>query len=258
MLLTIDVGNLNVKVGLFDDSRLLETWRLAPDPRRTGDEYGLLLLGLLSRQPGSLSGLSGVAISSVVPRMDLLLEEACRRHLGLSPLILGPDVDMGMPNLTDYPEQVGTDRLAGAYAGLRLYGAPLLTLHLGTATVINVISDDGAFRGGAIAPGPDAMLQGLVEKATKLPPIPLKLPASALGRNTQAAMQAGILFGFVSMVEGLVRRFWSEFGRWQVVATGGYSELLAGSTDIVDRVDPDLTLQGLRLLYDLNAARRKK
>ncbi|MHB1133676.1 MAG: type III pantothenate kinase [Chloroflexota bacterium] len=254
MLLSIDVGNLNVKVGLFDGDRLLEVWRLAPEPHRTGDEYGLLLLNLLERRQ-AVGALSGAVISSVVPRMDLLLEEACLRYLGLQPLILGPGVNMGLPNLTEFPDQVGTDRLAGAYAGVRLYGAPLITLNLGTATVVNIVSEEGAFLGGAIAPGPDAMLQGLVSKAAKLPPIPLFLPDRALGRNTTAAMQSGLMIGYVSMVEGLVRRFWAELGQWRVVATGGYCRLVEQNTKVVDVADPDLTLQGLRLIYELNAGR---
>lgn len=257
MLLSIDVGNLNVKVGLFEGARLVETWRLAPEPKRTGDEYGLLLLGLLQRR-GALSGINGVAISSVVPRMDLLLEEACRRYLGIQPLILGPGVDMGLANRTEFPEQVGTDRLAGAYGGLRLYGCPLLMVQLGTATVVNVVSAEGDFLGGAIAPGPDAMLQGLVSRAAKLPPIPLSLPPRALGRNTMEAMQSGLMFGYMALVEGLVQRFWAELGHWQVVATGGYAQLVAAGTKVIDKVDPDLTLQGLRLIYELNAGRRKE
>ena len=256
MLLAIDVGNLTVKVGLFEGARLLETWRLAPDSRRTGDEYGLLLLGLLQRR-GALSGVNGAAISNVVPRMDLLLEEACRRYLGIEALVLGPGVDMGLPNLTEFPDQVGTDRLAGAYAGLRLYGSPLLMVQLGTATVINVVSAEGAFLGGAIAPGPDAMLQGLVSRAAKLPPIPLNLPPRALGRNTTEAMQSGLMLGYVALVDGLVQRFWAELGRWQVVATGGYSQLVASGSKVIDKVDPDLTLHGLRLIHELNAGRRK-
>ena len=233
---------------------MLEVWRLAPEPHRTGDEYGLLITGLLGRRQ-AIGSISGVVISSVVPRMDMLLEEACRRYLGLQPLVLGPGVDMGLANLTDNPEQVGTDRLAGAYAGLRLYGAPLLVLNLGTASVVNVITEEGSFLGGAIAPGPDAMLQGLVSKAAKLPPIPLQLPEHALGRNTAAAMQSGLMLGYVAMVEGLVRRFWAELGPWRVVATGGYCRLVAQHTEVIDVADPDLVLQGLRLLYDLNARR---
>jgi type III pantothenate kinase len=252
VLLSIDVGNLNVKVGIFDGPRLLDTWRLAPDPRRTADEYGALLLSLMQHR-GATGAIKGVVIGSVVPRMDTLLNEACGRYLGVQPLVVTPRVNMGLEVKTDFPDEVGVDLLAGVVAAKHFYGQPIMTLHLGTAAVLNAVSAEGAFIGCAIAPGPDAMLEGLVGKATKLPFIPLDLPPTALGTNTVTSMQSGVMMGFVALVEGLIKRFRAELGDWQVVATGGYASMLASHTDTVNRVDPDLILQGLRLIYEMNA-----
>ncbi len=255
MLLALNVGNTTIKVGLFAGEHLQETWRLTTDPRRTADEYGVLLRGMLA-QCRSEVAVDSVVIGSVVPRLDPLLAEMCERFLGRKPLLLGPGADVGMPILTDNPEQVGVDRLADALAGRQRYGSPLITIDLGTATVLNAISAEGAFLGGAIAPGLALTLDVLVGGTAKLPPIALVPPARAIGRNTVAAMQSGLVFGYVGMVEGLIERIKAELGRCLVVATGGHCHMIAAQTTKIDLVDPDLTLHGLRLAFERNVARR--
>lgn len=255
MLLAINVGNTTAKLGLFAGERLLDTWRLATDVRRTSDEYGILLKGLLDRRFAERE-LDGVVVGSVIPRLEPILAEMCERYLGLRPFFLEPGLDVGMPVLTDNPEQVGVDRLADALAGLRLYGRPLVTIDLGTATVLNAISAEGAFLGGAIAPGLALTMDALVGGTAKLPPIALVAPARAIGRNTSAAMQSGFFFGYVGMVDGLIERIWGEMGRCRVVATGGHSEMIAAHTNKIDIVDPDLTLHGLRLAHEIVGGRR--
>jgi type III pantothenate kinase len=257
MLLTIDIGNSNLKLGLFEHDQLLATWRLASDRRRTSDEYGVQIIGLLSHYaPGFL--VDGVVVGSVVPRLDPILAEACERYLRVKPLFLGPGVDPGLPVLVDSPEQVGVDRLADALAGLRLYGCPLITIDFGSATCFTAISREGAFVGGAIAAGLASALEAMVGATAKLPPIPLLAPEKVVGRNTVTAMQSGLVYGHVGLVEYTVKRFWEEIGRCKVVATGGHSQLIASQTSLIDVVDPHLTLQGMRLAYELNAARGAK
>jgi type III pantothenate kinase len=255
MLLAIDVGNINLKLGLFAEERLLATWRLSNEVRRTSDEYGLLLTGLLARQAG-IGPLDAVAVGSVVPRLDPILAEACQNYFDLSPFFLGPGVDFGLPVLTDYPEQVGVDRLADALAGATLHGAPLITIDMGTATCFNAVSREGAFLGGAIAPGLSTIMEGMVRSAAKLPPIPLEAPPAAIGRNTVVAMQSGLVHGYVGLVENIVQRIWAELGRCRVVATGGHCQLVAAQTPLIDIVNPDLTLHGLRLVHERNVGRR--
>jgi type III pantothenate kinase len=255
MLLAIDVGNSSLKLGLFSGEELVGTWRMATDQRRSSDEYGVLITGMLTRKRPALT-LDAVVIASVVPRLDPILTEVCERYLEVEPLFLGQGCDCGIEVLTDNPLQVGLDRLADAVAGLRLYGAPLITIDLGTHTVLNAISAAGAFVGGAIAPGLNSTLEAAVRSSPKLPPIELTVPPRAIGRNTIAAMQSGLVLGYVGLVEGLVHRFWAEMGRCKVVATGGYSQLIAGQTELIDVVNPDLTLHGLRLAYERMAGGR--
>ena len=255
MLLAIDVGNSTTKLGLFAGTELVDTWRLTTEARRSADEYGVLLLQLLARHRPAPE-VEGVVVASVVPRLDAITSEMCERYLGLTPMILGSGVDFGLPILTDYPEQVGVDRLADAVAGRSLYGCPLITIDLGTHTVFNAISAEGAFLGGAIVSGIATILDTVVQNTAKLPPVPLVPPPSAIGRNTMAAMQSGLVYGYVGLVEGLIHRMWAEMGRCRVVATGGHSHLIASQTTFIDEVDPDLTLHGLRLVYERNVARR--
>lgn len=255
MLLAVDVGNSSLKLGLFAGDDLVGTWRMASDSRRSSDEYGVLFSGMLERRNPGIK-ITAMIVASVVPRLDPILEEVGERYLGVSPVFLGRGWDSGLEVLTDNPQAVGVDRLADAVAGVHLYGHPLITIDLGTHTVLNAISAAGAFIGGAIAPGLNSTLEAVVRSSPKLPPIDLTVPSVAIGRNTVAAMQSGLVLGYVGLVEGLVRRFWSEMGRCRVVATGGYSQLIASQTDLIDVVNPDLTLLGLRLVYERNAERR--
>ncbi|MHB1006887.1 MAG: type III pantothenate kinase [Chloroflexota bacterium] len=255
MLLAVDVGNSSLKLGLFAGEELVGTWRMATDVRRSSDEYGVLFTGVLRRR-GPLPKLEAVVIASVVRRLNPILEEICERYLKAPPVFLGLGMDVGLTVQTDNLRQVGVDRLADAVAGVALYGAPIITVDMGTHTVFNAVSAAREFLGGAIAPGLNATLEGLVRSSASLPPIDLAFPPQAIGRDTVAAMQSGLVLGYVGLVEGLLQRFWAEMGHCTVVGTGGYGRLIAAHTSLIDFVDPDLTLKGLRLAYARNANRR--
>lgn len=254
MLLAIDIGNSTIKLGLFRGEEVLSTWRLTTAIRRTSDEYGIQFSGLLSHF-GIDEPIDGVVIGSVVPRLDLIMSEVCEQYLGVEPLFIRHGIDPGLPVLVDNPEQVGADRLADAVAGLKLYGAPVVTIDFGSATSFGAISAEGAFLGGSIAAGLAGALEAMIGGTAKLSPIPMQAPRTAIGRNTVTAMQSGLVFGHVGLVEYMVRRFWDEIGRCPVVATGGHSQLIASQTRIIDVVDPHLTLKGMRLIYEHNTRR---
>ncbi len=257
-LLAIDVGNSSTKLGFFRDGELLITWRFATETRRSSDEYGVLVVGMLNQRFPEGWHIDATVIACVVPRMEPLLDEMCSRYLGVTAEFLGRGCDVGIEMRVDNPELVGVDRLADVMAGLHLFGSPLITIDLGTHTVLNAIARDGAFIGGAIAPGLNTVLEATVRSSPRLPPIDLDIPPQAIGANTVHALQSGLVLGYAAMVDGLVHRFWREMGQCQVVATGGYARLVTSLTDIVEEVCPDLTLQGLRLAHDYNAGGKKE
>ena len=255
MLLAIDIGNTNVKLGVFAGEELKVTWRIATDPAKLADEYGVTIINLLALEGISKAAVDQAIFASVVPPLGSVFEEVLRRYFGVTPLQVGAGMKTGLRILYDDPREVGPDRIAGAVAALRLHKPPLIVVHLGTATVLEAISDEGAYLGGAIAPGIGVAAASLTERAAMLRAVDLRPPKQAIGSNTTAAMQSGILYGYVGLIEGMVGRFKVEIGEdaW-VIGTGGWSRLLGQLSGCIDQVDEDLTLTGLRLIHEMNEA----
>ncbi len=253
MLLAIDVGNTNLTLGLYDGDKLNPHWRLATDHARMPDEYGLQFLGLLEHARRSISDLSGICLASVVPQLTQRIIQACTEYLKQEPLIVDTGVKTGIRIRYEDPRAVGADRVADAVATLRLYGGPACIVDFGTATTFNALTREGDYLGGAITAGINLAADALFTHAAKLQRIHLQRPPSVIGRNTMHAMQSGLLFGYVSMVEGMVARFRKELGSdMKVVATGGLASVIAQETKVIDVLAPWLTLDGLRIIWELN------
>ena len=253
MLLAIDIGNTNLTIGLYEDGRLAHHWRLATDHKRMPDEYGLQLLGLLTHARRARTDLEGIALASVVPPLTGRVLQACREYLGREPLVVDAGVKTGVRIRYEDPKTVGADRVCDAAAVLQLYGGPACVIDFGTATTFNAITRSGDYLGGAITAGVNLAAEALYTHAAKLPRIDLQRPPSVIGRNTTHAMQSGLLFGYVSMVEGMVERFRAELGpEMKVIATGGLAEGIAKETPVIEHIAPWLTLDGLRIIWELN------
>ena len=253
MLLTIDVGNTNLTLGLYEGDQLGAHWRLATDHSRMPDEYGLQFLGLLQNAGKTLKDIHGISLASVVPPLTGRVIQACREYLKQEPLIVDAGVKTGIKVRYEDPKAVGADRICDAVAVMKFYGDPACVVDFGTATTFNAITKDGQYLGGAITAGVNLAAEALFTHAAKLPRIDLQRPPSVIGRNTVHAMQSGLLFGYVSMVEGMVSRFRSELGSdMKVIATGGMAEVIARETQVVDHIAPWLTLDGLRIIWELN------
>ncbi len=253
MLLTIDIGNTNITLGLYAGNELGPRWRLATDHERMPDEFGLQLVGLMSHAGKSNSDLSGVCLASVVPPLTGRVVDACRRYLEQEPLVVDAGVKTGVRIRYEDPRAVGADRIVDAAAVQRLYGGPACVVDFGTATTFDAISKEGDYLGGAIAPGIGIAAEALFLRTAKLPRVDLQRPPHAIGRNTVHSMQSGLLFGYVALVEGMVKRFRQELGaETKVIATGGLAELIARETDIIEIIAPWLTLDGLRIIWAMN------
>ncbi|NLF15461.1 MAG: type III pantothenate kinase [Anaerolineaceae bacterium] len=256
MLLCIDIGNTNITLGVYQGKNPGPRWRMATNHERMPDEFVLQLLGLLSLGGLSRDDVDGAVIASVVPPLTGKWVEVCQKVVGLDPLIIGPGIDLGVRVLYEDPSAVGADRLVDAVAAYRLYGGPACIVDFGTATTFDALSADGDYLGGAIAPGISIAADALFQRTAKLPRVELARPPAAIGRNTVHSMQSGLLFGYVSMVEGMVARFRRELGRgMKVIATGGLAEVLARETPVLEILAPWLTLDGLRMVYDINRGR---
>ena len=222
MLLTIDVGNTNTVLGLYEGEELIVDWRISTDKQKTIDEYGILLLNLFSSENLELDGVDEIIISSVVPPVINMLEEVSVRYFGLEPLVVGPGVKTGMEIRVDNPKEVGADRIVNAIAAYELYEGPIIIVDFGTATTFCAVSEDGAYLGGSIAPGVDVSAEALFSQAAKLPKIELAVPENVIGKNTHDGLQSGIVYGYIDLVDGIVKRMQEEFApEAQVVATGG-------------------------------------
>jgi type III pantothenate kinase len=256
-LLAVDVGNSNVTIGAFEDDRLIATWRFATDARRTSDEHNLLLQGMLSSKDVSPSDFPASVMCSVVPPLTGAIETALTEMLGAAPMVVGPGTRTGIKINYNRPQDVGTDRIADAVAAYRLYGGPCIIVDVGTATVFDAISKDAEYLGGAIAPGMTLAAEALYRGTSQLRRVDLQAPEQAIGRNTTDAMRSGLVFGYVGLVEGMVKRFAAELSpddpsTCRVIGTGGLAKVVAAQSDVLQEVNEDLTLVGLRMLYELN------
>lgn len=253
MLLAIDVGNSNITLGLYQDKEITHARRLATAHERMPDEYGLQLTGLLQHVGCAPRDIDAVVLASVVPPLTGTIVEACSRYLGHEPMIIDAGIKTGISIRYEDPKAVGADRIAGAVAARHFYGGPACVIDFGTATTFDALSREGHYLGGAIAPGIGIAAEALFRRTAKLPRVDLARPPAAIGRNTVTAIQSGLLFGYVGMVEGMVARFRTELGHdMRVVATGGLAEIIVAETQVIDHVAPWLTLDGLRLIWELN------
>jgi type III pantothenate kinase len=253
MLLAIDVGNTNVTLGLYNGETLGPRWRLATVHDRMPDEYGLQFVGLLDHVGCRPESLSGICLASVVPPVTGKVVEACRGYLNQNPLVVDAGVKTGVRIRYEDPRAVGADRIVDAAAVQRLYGGPACVVDFGTATTFDAISTEGDYLGGAIAPGIGIAAEALFLRTAKLPRVDLQRPPAAIGRNTTHAMQSGLLFGYVSLVEGMTERFRKELGPdMKVIGTGGLAEVIARETDVLQIIAPWLTLDGLRIVWEMN------
>jgi type III pantothenate kinase len=258
MLLAIDVGNTNIVLGVFDDATLVHSWRIATMRERTGDEHGLLVDALFANSGIDKRRIDGIILGSVVPPLTSTMRWMATQYFGLDALTIEPGVKTGMPILYEQPAEIGADRIVNAIAAYETFGRttprhPLIVLDFGTATTFDAVSAKGEYLGGAICPGVQISADALFQRASRLPRIDVRKPAQVVGRTTIGAMESGLFYGYVGLVEGLIRRMGEELGGHAVcVATGGLAEIIAPQTTLIQHVDPDLTLHGLRLVWIRN------
>jgi type III pantothenate kinase len=253
MLLAIEQGNTNTLFAVHDGADWVAQWRTATESTRTADEYAVWLSQLLSMHDLKLGALDGCIISSVVPQSIFNLRNLSRRYLGVEPLVIGDNVELGMPVRILKPSEAGADRLVNAIGAHLVYPGDLIIIDSGTATTFDVVAADGAFEGGVIAPGINLSLQALHEAAAMLPRIAIQRPDKVIGKDTVSNMQSGVFWGYVALIEGLVARIKAEWGKpMTVIGTGGVASLFEGATDSIDRFDPDLTIRGLLEIWRRN------
>lgn len=254
MLLAIDIGNTNTVFAIFDGDKVRGEWRAATDPRRTADEYAVWLGQLLARQDMALSDVDAAIVSTVVPQGLHAIRDLCETYCECRPLVVGDaGVNLGIEVHVDRPQEVGADRLVNAVGAKGRFEGALIILDFGTATTFDAISETGAYDGGVIAPGINLSLEALHQAAAQLPRIAVRKPDAVISRSTVPAMESGIYWGYIGLIEGIVGRMKAEYGApMTTIATGGLANLFAGWTEAVDEVDADLTIHGLHSIYQLN------
>ena len=253
MLLTIDIGNTNITLGLYDGEKLSGHWRMATNHERMPDEYGIMMADLLDHSHIKAKDLEGICMASVVPPLTSRVIQACNIYLDAEPLNVDYSTKTGVKILLDDPKTVGADRIVDVVAVKKFYGGPACVVDFGTATTFDAVDKEGNYLGGAIAPGIGISTDALVKNTSQLPRVDLQTPPGVIGRNTVHAMQSGLLFGYASMVEGMVARFAKVLGpEMKVIATGGLAELVAKQTSVLRIIAPWLTLDGLRLIWEMN------
>lgn len=256
MLLVFDIGNTHIKLGLYAGKTLTAYWRIATDRHRLADEYAGTLHSLFTSRDLDWDAVDGVAIASSVPPLVAVFGELSRSYLQCEPVVIGPGIKTGVRLAIDNPREAGADRVANAVAAFNLYGGPAIVVDFGTGLNFDVVSADGEFLGGAIAPGLGVAADALFRDAARLFQVEFVRPPRAIGKNTIHSVQSGLIFGYVGLVEGLVRRIQAELDRpATVIATGGMAEVIAEETNVIHRVEPNLTLEGLRFVYELNQER---
>ena len=249
MILAVDVGNTQILIALYAEAEIADHWRLATNAERTSDEYSVLI-----RQFIGDVAIDGVAISSVVPRATAALRNMSTRYFKIDPVVVEPGTKTGMPILIDNPREVGADRIVNAIGAYDLYGGPAIVVDFGTATTLDAVSAKGEYLGGAILPGIEISMDALFARADRLSRVELIEPRSVIGKSTAEALQSGAIYGFAGQVDGICRRMQDELGECTVVATGGLSGLISRFSTTIQHVDPWLTLEGLRLVYERNRA----
>ena len=254
MILTMDIGNTNIKTALFSGTEMVKYWRISTSITNTSDEYGILLANFLQYEGLNISDVTGIAISSVVPTVNFTIEHMCRNYFHTSPLWVVPGVKTGINIKYEHPKELGPDRIANAVAAYEIYGSPVIYIDFGTATTFGVIDEKGVFLGGCICPGIKLASEALVAGTAKLPRFELVKPKSVIGRTTVTNMQAGLIYGYVGQVNYIIRRIKCELGREDahVVATGGLAVLIADESKDINTLDGLLTLKGLRIIYERN------
>jgi type III pantothenate kinase len=253
VIFVFDVGNTNIVLGVYENDELKYHWRVETNRHKTEDEYGMLVKNLFDHEGLSFKAIDGIIISSVVPPIMFSLERMCQKYFNVTPLVVGPGIKTGLNIKYENPREVGADRIVNAVAGIHEYGGPLIIVDFGTATTYCYINEEKQYMGGAIAPGIGISTEALYSKAAKLPRIEIARPDHIIGKNTVCAMQAGILYGYVGQVEGIVSRMKAQSStKPTVIATGGLATLISKESNVIDVVDPFLTLKGLRLIYNRN------
>lgn len=253
MLLVIDVGNTNTVLGVFDGNRLAADWRLETKQRQTADEYGILARNLFALAEMEVSRIQHIVIASVVPPLNSVLEQMAVKYFRLKPLFVEPGVKTGMPVLYDSPADVGADRIVNAVAAYDRYGGPAIVVDFGTATTFDAISAKGEYLGGVIAPGPGISAEALFTRTARLPRVEIKSPARVIGTSTVTSIQSGLYYGYIGMIDGILERMLHELGaKTKIIATGGYASLFGKGSGRIQHIDANLTLEGLRLIYEKN------
>lgn len=254
MLLVFDVGNTNMVLGIYEGTELKNYWRISTDKAKTSDEYGMLINNLFQYDNVDKNSIKDIIISSVVPNVMHSLENFCVKYFNKQPLIVGPGIKTGLNIKYDNPKQVGADRIVNAVAAIEKYKSPMIIIDFGTATTFCAISEKGEYLGGTIAPGIKISSEALFQRASKLPRVELLKPGMTICKNTVSAMQSGIIYGYVGLVDKIIAMMKKELGNEdiKVIATGGLSSLIASETDSIDCVDKNLTLEGLKIIYNKN------
>ncbi len=253
MLLAIDIGNTNVVLGVFDKERLVENWRVGTNAQITPDEYAMIFKDLFGFVGLEFKQITGVILSTVVPPLLPVMVEMSRKYFRIEPMVVTHELKTGITIRYDNPKEVGADRIVNAAAAFKLFGGPLIIVDFGTATTFCAVTKEGEYLGGAIAPGIKISAEALFQRASKLPRVELSKPQKVIGSDTISAMQAGIIYGYAGLVDGIVERMKKELSSdARVVATGGLAELVSPETRSIQEIKPQLTLEGLRLLYDIN------
>jgi type III pantothenate kinase len=253
MLLTIDIGNTNVTIGVFEHERLRHTWRMATAINKMADEYAIFLLNAFTHEGLKPSDITGIVLCSTVPPLLIIFNEVFQRYFNAKPIVVGPGIKTGVRIHFDNPREVGPDRIANAAAVNHLYKGPTIVVDVGTATTFDIVTGEGDYIGGVIAPGIAHAAEALFSRTAALPRIELVAPKQTIGQNTISGMQSGIIFGYVGLIEGIIERIQRELEeKATVVATGGYAYIITPETTVIDAINPDITLIGLRLIYEMN------